>query len=178
MSRKRNFKKMASILMAMAMVVSVMFATTATTFAAENATVSVTVEFAYDDVYLYDTVNYNTNTFTRTQYTIPTNPGTAVITSNTPTVMDATLDALDAVAPSQEVIMGWDTVDTRGGAYITKMIGQQTVTAADSSATVWKGYAWKYLINGEEADLYATNIALENGDVITWIYDYCTEPID
>lgn len=171
-------KRIFTVFMAMLLTLSMMIATTAVSFAAENATVDVTVEFTYDDVYLYDELSYDTNTFTRTQYTIPSNPGTAVITGNTPTVMDATLDALDDVAAGQEVIMGWDTVDTRGGAYITKMIGQQTVTAADSSATVWRGYAWKYYINGVEADLYATNIALQDGDVISWTYDYCTEPID
>lgn len=177
MKKNKSSRKAIAVLMTLVMSFTMVFATAATSFAATDDTINVTVEFAYDDEYLTEDMNYDTSTFERTEYTIPANPGTAVITGNTPTVMDATLGALTKLNKRDGVIAGWDT-GAIGGMYITKMLGKQTETAADSSATVWRGYAWKYLVNGEEAGLYATNIALKNGDVITWIYDYCEEAID
>lgn len=170
---KKNLKKVLSIVMILTMV----FAMTATAFANTNATINYTVEFAYGDNYEYFEGDFDTATFTRTAYSTAGKTGTAIITGNTPTILDATYAALGEVAPSEEMIIGWDTVDPRGGAYVTKMLGQQTETAADSSSTEWRGWAWKYYINGVEADLYATNIAVQDGDVITWIYDYCVEAI-
>lgn len=171
---KRTMKKGLAIVLALVMV----FAMTATAFATTNATINYTVEFAYGENYEYHEGSFDTAAFTRTAYSTDGKIGTAIIRGNTPTILDATYAALNSVAPADEVIIGWDTVDPRGGAYITKMLGQQTETAADSSSTEWRGWAWKYYINGEEADLYATNIAVQDGDVITWTYDYWKEPIN
>ena len=169
----RKFKKGLAIVLALVMV----FAMTATAFAGTNSTINYTVEFAYGDNYEIYEGNFD-DSFTRTAYSTDGKVGTAIIRTNTPTILDATYAGLDDVAPASEVIIGWDTVDPRGGAYVTKMLGQQTETAADSSSTEWRGWAWKYYINGEEADLYASNIAVNDGDVITWSYEYCTEPIN
>lgn len=169
---KRTLKKGLAIVLALIMV----FAMTATAFASTDSTINYTVEFTYGDNYQSYEGSFDSS-FTRTAYSTAGKVGTAIIRTNTPTILDATYAGLDDVSPASEVIIGWDTVDTRGGAYITKMLGQQTETAADSSTTVWRGWAWKYYINGEEADLYATNIAVNDGDVITWIYDYWEEPI-
>lgn len=169
---KTNLKKGLSLVLALVMV----FAMTTAAFANANDTINYTVEFAYGENYEYYEDSF-TEAFTRTAYSTEGKVGTAIITDNTPTILDATYAALDGVASSDDVIIGWDTYDPRGGAYITRMLGQQTETAADSSATVWRGWSWKYYINGEEADLYATNIAVQDGDVITWIYEYCEEPI-
>ena len=172
----KNKRKVIALMMAMVMVMASMFAVTGTTFAGTDENITVTVEFASDSIYECKTVTLDANS--GHLYTIPENPGTAVITANTPTIMDATFDALGQIGSTEDFITGWDTVDPRGGMYITAMLGAQTETAADSSATVWRGYAWKYLVNGVESDLYATNVALQNGDVITWMYDFCEEPIN
>lgn len=169
---KRQMKKGLAIVLALIMV----FAMTATAFAETNSTINYVVEFTYGDNYQYYEGDFGSS-FTRTAYSTDGKVGTAIIRTNTPTILDATYAALNDIAPSDEVIIGWDTVDSRGGAYITKMLGQQTETAADSSSTEWRGWAWKYYINGVEADLYATNIAVNDNDVITWSYEYCTEPI-
>lgn len=176
---KKNLKKIFAIVLALTMV----FAMSASAFAstdAENETITVTVEFIDENGTVYECteVSFDTSTFNEHLYSIPANPGTAVITGNTPTVMDATYKALQDLGKSSDMITGWDTEDSRGGMYITKMLGLQTETAADSSSTVWRGYAWEYEIDYAKPDLYATNVALKNGDVISWWYRYCEEPMN
>lgn len=172
---KKNLKKILSIVMILTMV----FAMSATAFASANQIIDVTVEFIDENgsVYEVETVSFDTNSFNGHLYTIPNNPGTAVITTNTPTVMDATYKALQELGMSSGMITGWDTENSEGGMYITKMLGLETETAADTSTTVWRGYAWEYEIEYAEADLYATNVAATDGMTISWWYRYCEEPI-
>ena len=179
---KRTMKKGLAIVLALVMV----FSMSAVAFAGTNETISVTVEFIdakYGTVYeVVENVEFNTATFNRSAG-IPTydpigKPGTAIIASNTPTVLDATCKALGMLNQTQnDIVIGWDdaVLDPRGGAYITEMLGLQTETAADTSETVWRGNVWKYQIGYTEADLYASNVALENGMVISWWYNYCEQ---
>ncbi|MBR3706181.1 MAG: hypothetical protein IKM19_04360, partial [Firmicutes bacterium] len=91
--------------------------------------------------------------------------------------MDATYKALQELGMDGGMITGWDTEEPEGGMYITKMLGLETETAADTSLTVWRGYAWEYEIEYAESDLYATNVAATDGMTISWWYRYCEEPI-
>lgn len=171
-------KRILSVIMAVAMVASMMFAMTANTYATENNTKTVTVEFIDEagTVYEVQEVTFD-DSFVRTAYSTDGNPGTAVIRDNRPTVMDATYAALKALGKDNDMITGWDTVDPRGGMYVTKMLGLQTETAADTSETVWRGYAWEYEIGYVKSELYATNVEVQDGDVISWWYRYCEEPM-
>lgn len=171
---KKNFKRILSIVMILTMV----FAMSATSFAGTNQVIDVTVEFIDENgsVYEVTTVSFDTNNFNGHLYTIPNNPGSAVITANTPTVMDASYKALQELGMNGGMITGWDT-EGAGGMYITKMLGLETETAADTSPTVWRGYAWEYEIEYAESDLYATNVAATDGMTISWWYRYCEEPI-
>ncbi|MBR3706663.1 MAG: hypothetical protein IKM19_06810, partial [Firmicutes bacterium] len=84
---KKNFKRILSIVMILTMV----FAMSATAFAGTNQVIDVTVEFIDENgsVYEVTAVSFDTNNFNGHLYAIPNNPGSAVITANTPTVMDA-----------------------------------------------------------------------------------------
>lgn len=175
---KKNLRKVLAVVLALTMV----FAMSANAFAdtdSANETITVTVEFIDENGTVYECtdVSFDTSTFNAHLYSIPANPGTAVITGNTPTVMDATYKALQDLGMSSGMITGWDTEDSRGGMYITKMLGLETATAADTSATVWRGYAWEYEIGYVKSDLYATNVAAADNMTISWWYRYCEEPI-
>ena len=69
------------------------------------------------------------------------------------------------------------------GGYLPTLCGLSTVTAADSTSTTWRGYAWMYSLDFYTAEtpsyinLYATNVALEDGMNIVWTYDYRTQNI-
>lgn len=179
---KRTMKKGLAIVLALVMV----FSMSAVAFAGTNETITVTVEFIdaqYGTVYeVVEDIEFNTATFNRAAHN-PTydpigKPGTAVITDNTPTVLDATFKALGMLNQTQgDIVYGWDDAQTdpRGGAYITEMLGLQTETALDTSETVWRGNTWNYEIGYVDADLYASNVALEDGMVISWWYEYCEE---
>lgn len=176
-------KRVLAVMLALVMV----FSMSTFAFANTDSTITVTVEF-YNlsdygtQVAEAHTVSIDTEDFERV-YDIPSNVSSDVITdANTPTVMDAVVEALNLSSSA----VGWDmpTNSTNYiGGYLSSILGLSTQTAADSSSTVWRGYAWQYYLdyytNYEEnpVELYATNVELEDGMVITWTYNYREEPI-
>ena len=180
---KRTMKKGLAIVLALVMV----FAMTATAFATADDSMTVTVEcYNLSDygtpVSEYHQVTIDPNNFTRV-YNIPSNVSSDVITSaNTPTVMDAVAQALGLTNAD----IPWDMPENSTvyiGGYLPTLCGLSTVTAADSTSTTWRGYAWMYSLDFYTAEtpsyinLYATNVALEDGMKIVWTYDYRTQNI-
>ena len=99
-----------------------------------------------------------------------------------PTVMDALYQyLLDQGIPLEEGIkIGWDIVSKVNGAYINEFIGTETnvVDAYYSSVkgqSYWKGYSWGLYVNGMKTELYASNLILNEGDIIDLIYEYTEE---
>ncbi len=180
-------KRILSVIMAVAMVASMMFAMTANTYANTDNAMTVTVEcYNMTDygapVAEYFEVTIDPDNFTRV-YEIPANVSSDVITdAKTPTVMDAVAQALKL----QNSDIPWDLPEGETnyiGGYLPTICGLSTQTAADSSSTVWRGYAWMYSLDFYTAetpsftDLYATNVPLEDGMNIVWTYDYREQPI-
>lgn len=99
-----------------------------------------------------------------------------------PTVMDALcqyfLDQGIAIEDGMEI--GWDTYSVPNGAYINTFLGTGTVETDSYYSPVpgesyWKGYSWGLYVNGQKTAFYASNLILQEGDVIDIIYEYTEE---
>lgn len=194
---KKNLKKILSIVMVLTMV----FAMTATAFANTNSDVTVTVEFYDGDEFLMDwdvTIDPTemTNTAWNALYTIPTLQAnqyynsTILMNNQRPSAMDATMKALVEMESVGDTAVAWDyylpenstQTEIRGG-YISDIFGYTTQTDySQTTGSMWVGNAWLYTITNASGvtvpSLYATNVALTDGMTITWTYTYdIHEPI-
>ena len=198
MTKKR---RILSVIMAVALIASMMFAMTANTYAATDAEVTVTVEFYDGDEYLMDwDVTIDPSTMTNADwnalYQIPALVGNQsyhanlLMNNQRPSAMDATIKALQEIGVDDGTQVYWDygypvtNSSTILGGYITDIFGLGTVTdTALTTPSLWVGDAWLYSIttsNGTVVpNLYATNVALQDGMTITWTYTYgIEEPIE
>lgn len=182
--KKRSF--LSNVMLVLTIVMMVVGVRT-TTFAKTNP-IKATVEFVNskdDAAYKYYEIQINPDDFNR-QYAIPDN-ATGLVIKDKPTIMDATLKALGDNLVLGNTKVGWDEREIKKnnvvvghetvGGFLGTILGLSTETAADSSSTVWRGYAWKYQVNYEDVNVYATNKELKDGMVISWFYNYCEEPI-
>ncbi len=194
-------KRILSVIMAVALVASMMFAMTATTYAVTDSEVSVTVKFYDGDEFLLDReVRINPSTMTNSNwnalYQIPALVGNQsyhenlLMNNQRPSAMDATILALQEMGSADGTQVYWDygypvtNSSTILGGYITDIFGQGTVTnTALTTPSLWVGDAWLYSITTSSGtvvpNLYATNVALQDGMTITWTYTYgIEEPIN
>lgn len=180
---KKNFKKILSIVMVLTMV----FAMSATAFAGTTNDITVNIEFLYDgvDLGLGGTITIPGD-YTRF-YELPedADDNSILVPANEVSVMDATLWYLDSIycydAVENELSWYLEPVADGQGNYIVKNWGGQiesmfaTPNERLNSALDtewWEGYAWIYSVNGVESDLFATNVEATNGMTITWDYKY------
>lgn len=194
---KRTMNKFASMLLVLAMLLSL----SVTAFAAIPAggSITATVEFYNGEDLLMDWPVTMTAANATTSYEIPkleTNQyynSTIVMNDNRPSAMDATLVALEEIGTPEQV-SGWgrkyheDTGLTEiQGAYLDTIFGETTVTTdykapTATTAGYWEGNSWLYKVvdadgnvvvePDSENDVYATNVELEEGMTITWTYTY------
>lgn len=117
-----------------------------------------------------------------------------VMGDNRPSAMDATLDAISQMMGENTTLSGWDrkyhedTLQTEIlGGYLDSIFGYETETTdylvpTENYSGYWKGNAWLYKIEdsngnvvvapGTSNDVYATNVVLQEGMVITWTYTH------
>lgn len=182
---RKNLKKVLSIVMILTMV----FAMSATAFANTSSTNDVTVNLVFQqeevDLGLGESISVP-GTHTRL-YTAPNSTDDmSLLVPNTKTsVMDATLWYLDSIEcyDATENALTWyrEPLQKEDGTWYVKNWGGQiesmfaTPNERTNSVTDtewWKGYAWIVSINGVESDNFATNVEVANGMTITWNYKY------
>lgn len=126
-------------------------------------------------------VTYQTG-FT-TNYVIPFPAPTGAYNPYTgvqPTVMDAVYDTYYALNnySNTGINIGWDTVNTPNGAYADKIWNINEITediGYSQGQNYWTGYAWHIYKNGTPISQYASNVTIQNNDVIYVIYEESTE---
>lgn len=120
------------------------------------------------------------NTFT-TNYITPF-PAPSGVTNQywdtQPTIMDAIYDTYYALNgySNSGINIGWDTVNVPNGAYVDEINNISEIPEIIQSHK-WKGYSWHIFLNGISSTwnsstrtgripYYASNMPLENGDVV------------
>lgn len=112
----------------------------------------------------------------------PVDPGAVYQYQDIPTVMDALCEYLldKNILVEEGMEIGWDTYSTPNGAYIITFLGIGTVEVDSHYSSVpgesyWKGNSWALYVNGQKTVLYASNLTLQEGDVIEFVYEYTEE---
>lgn len=137
----------------------------------------------------YEDVTFNepfTNVFL--QYLTDKPAAGAFLLEGYPTVMDAICQAYKQTGSLMNgFVIGWDGKPSQGpqGAYVTSLFGNSTITTV-SGLYRWEGYSWSIYLNdtNEKWDentrtglipCYASNVQLEEGDIIYVLYEKTEE---
>ncbi|MFZ7103942.1 MAG: hypothetical protein ACOWWO_14990 [Peptococcaceae bacterium] len=166
---KHVFKKsLALVLMALMLTVLMV----APAFA---QTISADVTFTYFEYELSsENISVDADGFT-TLFDVPT--GATHQYLNQPTVMDAVVQSLTNLGVEEYSPVYWDTVSVPNGAYISSIFLEDTEEidsyySSNPGESYWKGNTWILYVDGEEAELYASNILLSDVNDITFSYEY------
>lgn len=144
---------------------------------------TVTVQFEAEEETVTDTddVDHNIPAIDVTKYVtyasagafsteFPIDSGATHELEGYPTVMDAIYNAYHQYSPSMTGFsMGWDTYSAPNGVYITNLFGIGTITQ-DVTSNSWLGHSWSIYLNNNLINLYASNVQIENGDVVKVVY--------
>lgn len=96
---------------------------------------------------------------------------------NQPTVMDAIVQSLRNLGVEEYSPVYWDTLRNPNGAYISSIFGEDTQEIDSFYSSIpgqsyWKGNTWVLYVNGQQAELYASNIPLNGVNNIVFSYEY------
>lgn len=112
----------------------------------------------------------------------PVDPSAVHQYQDVPTVMDALYKYLLVTGKplATNIQIGWDTYSITNGAYISTFLttGTEEIDSHYSSVpgeSYWKGNSWGLYVNGQKTVFYASNLMLQEGDVIELIYEYTEE---
>lgn len=191
MTKKR---RILSVIMAVALVASMMFAMTANTYAATDAG-NITVNFVFlqegDDLGLGGSITIPANHTRLYEVPNPTDDTSMLIPDSKVSVMDATLWYLEenGCYDATENALTWfrEPLQKEDGTWYVKNWGGmiESMFATPNERTNdptdqnwWKGNAWIYSVNGVESELFATNVEATDGMTITWNYKYVEEELN